>query len=172
MSIVVINTEESSTTLSNIDEACVQQAAVDLRLEHVWTMSGTFTIDEDKKTPRQTQRVPVGDDGYYTLDPGVYEVSFDHDIHIGADEASLVITRSTLVRNGVKLISGIWDPSFKGRGGCCMYVNGGQMRIKPGTRIGQFVTWKVLNPQGEYNGSYGIDKMTGKPKDLEQKYHE
>ena len=170
MSIIVVNTEESTSKVSNIDDNCVQQLACDLRLETVWGMSGVFEIDEEKKTPRQTYKVLIGDDGYYTLPPGAYEVSFDHDIAIGPDEGSLVVTRSTLVRNGVQLVSGMWDPGFKGRGGCCMHVNGGTLRIKKGTRIGQFVTWKVLNPQGNYDGSYGLD-ANGKPKTMEQKYH-
>lgn len=170
MSIVVVNNEPSTTMLSNIDENCMQQAAVDLRLENVWMMQGEFLIDEEQKHHRQTTKLEVDNAGYYNLVPGSYEVSFDHDISIGGDEAALVITRSTLVRNGILLASGLWDPMFKGRGGCCMHVNGGPMKIKAGTRIGQFVTWKVLNPQGEYDGSYGLDS-SGKPKDMEAKYH-
>ena len=170
MSIVVVNTAESTSKVSNIDEKCVQQLACDLRLENVWCMTGTFTIDEDGKTPRMTMMVLPDSEGYYHLYVGSYEVSFDHDIAIGPDEGSLVVTRSTLVRNGVQLTSGMWDPGFQGRGGCCMHISGGPMKIKKGTRIGQFVTWKVLNSQGQYDGSYGLD-ADGKPKDLEVKYH-
>lgn len=170
MAIVVVNTEHSTTTLSNIDETCMQQAAVDLRLEQVWHMRGMFTIDEDRKVMRTTNPATIDEEGYYNLGDGTYEVSFDHDIAIGADEASLVITRSTLVRNGCQLVSGIWDCGFQGRGGCCLHVRGGGLRIKPGTRIGQFVTWKVANPQGIYNGDYGLS-TDGKPKEMEAKYH-
>ena len=133
-------------------------------------MSGTFIIDEESKQMRQTTKIDVGDDGYYTLPEGTYEVSFNHDIAIGPDEAALIIPRSTLVRNGIQLTSGLWDPKFVGRGGCCMHVRGGDMKIKPGTRVGQFVLWKVLNAQGEYNGSYGLH-ADGTPKVLEAKYH-
>lgn len=170
MSIVVVNTELSTSTLSKVADKNVQQAAVDLNLENVWVMEGTFQIDEDKKQPRKTRQLVPDPQGYYNLEPGVYEISFDHDIEIGHDEAALVITRSTLVRNGVLCASGLWDPGFKGRGGCAMHVAGGQFRIKKGTRVAQFVLWKVLNAQGAYNGSYGLTS-DGKPKDLEAKYH-
>lgn len=170
MTIVVVNTEHSTTTLSNIDDVCMQQAAVDLRLENVWHMRGLFTIDEESKQHRQTNKATVDTEGYFLLNEGVYEVSFDHDISIGADEASLVITRSTLVRNGCQLVSGLWDPKFEGRGGCALHVKGGQLRIKPGTRVGQFVTWKVANAQGAYDGSYGLN-ADGTPKEMEAKYH-
>lgn len=170
MSIVVVNTDHSSTTLGNIDENCVQQAAVDLRLERVWTMEGTFTIDESSKQHRKTTLMEPDADGYFTMKPGVYECSFDHDISIGADEAALVITRSTLVRNGVLMASGLWDPKFEGRGGCALHVRGGDFRIKPGTRVAQFVVWKVLNAQGAYNGSYG-KAADGSIKEAEKKYY-
>lgn len=170
MTIVVVNTEHSSTTLSNIDETCMQQAAVDLRLETVWHMRGMFTIDEERKVHRTTHTATIDEEGYYNLGDGVYECSFDHDISIGPDEASLVITRSTLVRNGCQLVSGLWDPRFEGRGGCALHVRGGGLRIKPGTRVGQFVTWKVANAQGAYNGSYGLN-ADGTPKEMEAKYH-
>lgn len=170
MSIVVVNTEYSSTVLSDIDEACQQQAAVDLRLENVWKMEGLFIIDEEKKQHRTTTKLEVGDDGYFYLDEGSFEISFNHNISIGADEASLIVPRSTLARNGVFVSSGLWDPKFNGRGGCCLHVRGGPMKIKPGTRIGQFVTWKVLNAQGAYNGSYGLNP-DGTPKQMEAKYH-
>ena len=170
MSIVVVNTEHSTTVLSNIDETCQQQAAVDLRLENIWKMEGLFVIDEEKKQHRKTTKLEVEDDGYYHLEEGTFECSFDHNISIGPDEASLIVPRSTLARNGIQITSGLWDPKFSGRGGCCMHVRGGPMKIKPGTRIGQFVTWKVVNAQGEYNGSYGLNE-DGTPKVMEAKYH-
>lgn len=170
MSIVVVNTDASTSTLSNVGEKNIQQAAVDLNLENVWKMEGVFQIDEDGKQPRKTTQIAHDWQGYYYLEPGVYEISFDHDIEIGPDEAALVITRSTLVRNGVLCASGLWDPGFKGRGGCALHINGGPLRIKKGTRVAQFVLWKVLNAQGTYDGSYGLD-AAGKPKELEAKYH-
>lgn len=111
------------------------------------------------------------EDGFYIFTPGSYEVSFDHDIDIGPDEAGLVVTRSSLVRNGLFCASGIWDPSFRGRGGCCLHVpQNVTARIKKGTRIAQFVLWKVINPAGIYDGSYGLD-VNGVPKPEESRYY-
>lgn len=170
MSIVVVNTEQSTSVLSNIAEKNVQQAAVDINLENVWVMEGVFQIDEKEKTPRKTRQLKHDFEGYYFLEPGAYEISFDHDIKIGPDEAGLVVTRSTLIRNGIICASGIWDPGFDGRGGCCMHVNGGPIRIKKGTRVAQFVLWKVVNAQGSYDGSYG-KTSDGQLKESEKKYY-
>ena len=170
MSIVVVNTAESSTVLSDIDQQCVQQAAVDLRLDSVWSLHGMFSISEDHKQHRSKTELDHDEDEYYYLNPGVYECSFDHDINIGPDEAAYIITRSTLNRNGIVVTSGLWDPGFSGRGGCCIHVNGGPMRIKRGTRVAQFVVWKVSNAQGAYDGDYGLDS-SGAPKAAEKQYY-
>lgn len=171
MSIVVVNTEYSSTTLSGITDKHVQQAAVDISLENVWKMDGLFVIDEDHKQLRNTTKVETDSEGYYCLDVGVYEVSFDHDIQMGSDEFALIISRSTLIRAGLLISSGGWDCKFSGRGGAALHVRGGPAKIKRGTRVGQFVVWKVLNPQGSYQGDYGLD-ANGKPKAMEAKYHQ
>lgn len=171
MSVVVINTPESTSQITNLTAKHIQQAAVDISLENVWEMSGLFQIDEDKKVMRATNQLKPDADGYFELEDGkAYEISFDHDISIGHDEAALIVTRSTLVRNGLTLVSGLWDPSFVGRGGCCLHVKGGPARIKQGTRVGQFVLWKVLNAQGKYDGDYGLN-ADGSLKAMEAKYH-
>ena len=171
MTVVVVNTEESNTRLSNIDEDCMQQAAVDLRLDKIWAMRGDFLIDETQKQHRIKVELEVDDDGYYSLSPGVYEVSFDHDISVGNDEVAYIVPRSTLSRNGIIIAGGLWDPGFQGRGGCCLHVNGGHMKIKPGTRVGQFLVWKVANAQGSYDGDYGRN-ADGSLKNMEQQYHQ
>lgn len=168
MSIVVVNTEHSSTVLGNIDENCVQQAAVDLRLDKVWYMYGDFVIDEEGKQHRITRPMEVDAEGYYYLTEGSYEVSSSHIITIGPDEAGFVITRSTLNRNGCFITSGLYDPGYCGEMAMCLHVTGGPMRIKPGTRIGQYISWKVANAQGLYKGSYGYED--GKPKAEQVKY--
>jgi deoxycytidine triphosphate deaminase len=170
MSVVVVNTPESNTHITNIDDDCVQQAAVDLRLERMWGMNGPFTIDEEQKQHRNKYELSVDDEGYYNLEPGVYECSFDHDIKMGDDEVALIVTRSTLIRNGIFIASGLWDPSFRGKGGCCLHVHGGPAKIKPNTRIGQYLVWKVANAQGQYDGDYGLDR-NGQAKEMEKRYY-
>lgn len=169
--IVVVNSEESGSFLTNLDAACFQQAAIDLRLDNVWKIEGDFHIGEHTKIARNSTQLQPDSNNVYRLDKGVYEISFDHDISIAADEAALVITRSTLIRNGLFCASGLWDPKFTGRGGCALHVNGGTAFLEKGVRVAQFVVWKVLNPAGEYNGSYGLD-ANGVPKLSEQKYYD
>jgi deoxycytidine triphosphate deaminase len=160
----------TQTTLTNIDKECVQQNAVDLRLKSIRHIKPTlFVIDEDNKTHRETEPVELGEDGYWYLEPGTYEITTDHIITMGNSEAGFVITRSTLNRNGVFITSGNYDSGYNGSMAGCLHVEGGPMKIKPGTRVGQMLLWKA-EALSQYNGDYGLDE-NGKPKMMEVKYH-
>lgn len=170
MSMVHAASENSTTWLTNIDDDCVQQAAVDLRIKTIRRiLPSLFIIDEEQKMHRETEPVPLQSDGYWYLEPGSYEFTTDHIITMGPDEAGFVITRSTLNRNAVFITSGAYDPSYCGAMAGCLHVNVGSMKIKPGTRVGQMLLWKA-DALKQYDGDYGLDK-DGKPKTMEAKYH-
>lgn len=170
MSMVHAASENSTTWLTNLDENCVQQAAVDLRIKTISRiLPSLFIIDEDTKMHRETEPVPLQADGYWYLEPGSYEFTTDHIINMGPDEAGFVITRSTLNRNAAFITSGAYDPSYRGAMAGCLHVNVGSMKIKPGTRVGQMLLWKA-EALKQYDGDYGLDAQ-GNPKDMEAKYH-
>jgi deoxycytidine triphosphate deaminase len=152
----------SSSTLSNILEGDVQPNAVDLRLGKVfWIAANEFLIDEDQKVHRGTVEMKVDDDGYYRLQPGHYEVVMENKITVGDGEAGWVITRSTLNRNGVFITSGLYDTGYSGVMAGVMHVTIGPMRIKPGTRIGQYLSFKAESLH-KYDGDYGDGKAHDK----------
>ena len=153
-----IASDYSLSELTNIQDVDIQPNAVDLRLGKVlWISSNEFLIDEEQKVHRGTVEMKVDDDGYYRLEPGHYEVVMQNKITVGYGEAGWVITRSTLNRNGVFLTSGLYDTGYSGVMAGVMHVTVGPMRIKPGTRIGQYLCF-AAQALKEYNGSYGDGK--------------
>lgn len=149
---------KSRSKLSNVLDADVQPNAVDLRLGKVLNISANdFIIDEDQKQHRGATEMDVWIDGYYYLEPGTYEVVMQNIIEVGDGEAGWVITRSTLNRNGVFLTSGLYDTGYKGMMAAAMHVTCGRMKIKPGTRIGQYLCFDA-EALHHYDGSYGLDK--------------
>lgn len=168
MSMKHIASDSSKSTITGIDEVCVQPNALDLRLGKVFKiLPNQFTIDEENKTHRGTLPCYLDEEGYYVLEPGSYEVTMENTISLGNHEAGWVITRSTLNRNGVFLTSGLYDSGYGvdaatgeivgGVMAGVMHVTTGSMRIKPGTRIGQFLLFdaEMLH---QYDGSYGNHK--------------
>lgn len=149
---------QSSSTLSNVQEGDVQPNAVDLRVGNIFLIRpSTFTITEDEKTHRGSAALKPGPDGMYVLTEGHYEVVMENVIEVGEGEAGWVITRSTLNRNGVFLTSGLYDTGYHGVMAAVMHVTCGPMRIKKGTRIGQYLSFNA-EALHKYEGSYGIGK--------------
>lgn len=158
MSMINAGGGKTTTYLSGVMLGDVQPNAVDLRLAKVFKIRGaTFTIDEDQKIHRGSDEHELWEDGYYYLAPGSYEVIMENMIQVGEDEAGFVITRSTLNRNGCFLTSGLYDSGYKGVMAGVLHVTCGMMRIKPGTRIGQYLSWKA-EALHKYDGDYGLGK--------------
>lgn len=149
----------NNSSLTNIQAGDVQPNAVDLRLGKVFRISNMpFIIDEQQKKHRGfADPVDIDDNGYYVLKPGHYEVIMENEIQVGRGEAGWVITRSTLNRNGVFLTSGLYDSGYNGVMAAVMHVNCGDMRIKPGTRIGQYLSYEAETLK-MYDGDYGKGK--------------
>lgn len=153
-----ISNENTKTTLTNITEEMIQPNAIDLKLDRVWMMHGIFSIDEEKKSHRNKIEVEPETDGYFYLKQGTYEVTFDHQVSVGMGEAGIVITRSTLNRNGVFITSGLYDSGYNGSMAGCLHVEGGMLKIKKGTRVAQYLIWDAESVSS-YDGDYGVGKQ-------------
>lgn len=150
----------SRSTLTSVNEGDSQPNAVDLRLGTIFKISDNlFEISNEHKRHRGTELELKPDHlGYYTLQPGRYEVVMENIIHVGAGEAGWVITRSTLNRNGLFLTSGLYDSGYHGVMAAVLHVNVGVARIKKGTRIGQYISFEAES-LSSYDGDYGINKQ-------------
>jgi deoxycytidine triphosphate deaminase len=153
-----IASQSSKSNLSAVQPQDIQPNAVDLRLGKIFQIkSREFIIDETQKVHRGSVPIDVRSDGYYHLEPGCYEVIMENEIEVAEGEAGWVITRSTLNRNGVFLTSGLYDSGYQGVMAGVMHVNGGMMKIRPGTRIGQYLTFDAETIR-MYDGDYGVGK--------------
>lgn len=148
----------SRSSLTGVSKPDVQPNAVDLRLKSVRLINqNTFIIDDHQKKHRGSSPLKEDAHGYYHLEMGSYEIVFENEISVGANEAGWVITRSTLIRNGVYLVSGLYDTGYSGGMVGLMVVTGGPMKIKAGTRIGQYLNFES-EALHDYDGDYGHGK--------------
>ena len=153
-----IQSNETKSKLTNVQPGDSQANAVDLRVGKIFQIEpNVFTIDEEQKKHRGSVEMQVGIDGYYSLPIGSYEVIMENKITVAEGEAGWVITRSTLNRNGVFLTSGLYDSGYSGVMAGVMHVNIQEMRIKPGTRIGQYLNFDAQT-LSMYDGDYGDNK--------------
>ena len=148
----------AKTTLTNVQSEDIQPNAIDLRVGKIFKInSNEFIIDEEQKIHRGSTEINVQEDGYLHLELGSYEVIMENVINVADNEAGFVITRSTLNRNGVFITSGLYDSGYYGIMAGVMHVNCGIMKIKPGTRIGQYLCFNS-EALHSYDGDYGLNK--------------
>lgn len=145
---------ESQSTLSEYVESQIQPNAIDLVVDNIYSMEGSFSISETEKQHRATHEVPLAESGW-VLEIGSYEIVMKGTIELGPDEAGVVITRSSLNRNGVFITSGLYDSGYKGVMAGCLHVLGGSTKIERGTRVAQFLLFKAESLH-QYDGSYGV----------------
>ena len=157
-----IQSPNSRSTLTNVEQKDIQPNAVDLRVSKFFRVSTKdFVISEDQKTHRGSKEIEPDIDGWFYLQPGHYEVIMENTIDVGDNEAGWVITRSTLNRNGLFLTSGLYDTGYNGVMAGMIHVTIGAARIKKGTRIGQYLNFEAESIK-VYDGSYGIGKAHDK----------
>jgi deoxycytidine triphosphate deaminase len=156
----------STSKLTGVIEGDAQPNAVDLRLGKVFEIhKDRFEISNQFKKHRGSWEISPDQYGWYTLNPGAYEVVMENTIEVGDNEAGWVVTRSTLIRNGVFITSGLYDTGYHGVMAAVMHVGVGQMKVQQGTRIGQYLSF-AAEALHKYDGDYGLKK------DHDQKYGE
>lgn len=159
MSMINIASDSSKSSITNLDEKCIQPNAVDIRLDKLFKVDKTspFILSEDIKQHRKSTPVPLiefedGSGSAYHLDAGQYEFSTKHYVEIAESEAGTIVPRSTLNRNGLFITCGLYDSGFHGEVGGMIHCNGPAV-IYHNTRIGQFVLSSAESVH-QYNGSY------------------
>lgn len=149
----------SRSSLTNVAEGDSQPNAVDLRLGKIFRIKPElFQVSNEEKKHRGTEELKPDHLGYYTLEPGHYEVVMENIINVGEGEAGWVITRSTLNRNGCFLTSGLYDTGYHGVMAGVLHVTIGTARIKHGTRVGQYLSFDAES-LSKYDGDYGVGKQ-------------
>lgn len=154
----------TESNLSGVQEKDVQPNAVDLRLDRVFKIgyhpsgTGEFILTDDSKTHYNITEVFAGENGFFSLMPREhYQIVFENEISVGENECGWVIPRSTLVRNGLSITTGLYDSGYKGKMVACLHTSCGIAKIQKGCRVAQYLCFdaEMLH---KYDGDYGVDK--------------
>lgn len=146
----------------------VQPNAVDFTLDKLMQVDSTVPahIGETGKTMRPLIDVEA-ENGVWTLKAGqVYDGTSEVYVEVPQGAAAILFTRSTFARNGVFIVSGLYDSGYKGHVGFTIYPVGGDITIDKGTRIGQvaFISAAAAKQYaGGYNHSEGTHYVTDEP---------
>lgn len=148
---------------------CIQPNALDFTVDglHAYplpthpTQAHEFIISETFKQMRPLQRLEPwsvkndSQDRFWTLQgSSYYDITSDFYVDLPVGVAAYVVTRSTFVRNGLFLMTGLWDSGFKGHLGAVLHNRGYDAYVAPGTRIGQIIFVKSETSDVMYAGGY------------------
>jgi deoxycytidine triphosphate deaminase len=140
----------------------IQPNAIDWTVDAVSLLDPTdeITITENQKNFRSQSPTSADKDGLFILEPyQQYDVFSDMYVVVPEGKAAILVLRSTFVRNGLVLASGLYDSGFKGNIGAVLHTNGCKIRIGKGTRLGQIMfidSESVGTYAGGYNNTDGV----------------
>ena len=152
----------AQSTITHVRPGDVQPNAVDVRLGRVWYLTGNFELMESSKQTRNRVEVPListARGAMWRLSPGIYEVEMINGVVVAEGEAGRVIPRSTLVRNGISIVSGLYDSGYAGPIGGLMFVGAmvnefHHVTFEQNVRVAQYITFKAETAH-MYEGNYG-----------------
>lgn len=101
----------------------------------------TFYVDSYGNTKR-----------FYFIKPGSYKIEFNEKINLPKNIVGIGRTRSTLLRCGATISSGVWDPGYSGHGQVLLTV-GAPLKIYKNARVFQ-LQFMRCNSTEKYDGIY------------------
>lgn len=140
----------------------VQPNAIDFTLDDLRTIERdhAFLCEDKSRNMMRNSHATEARDGVWLLDGGrVYDGTSDVYIEVPEGMAAILYTRSSFARNGVFIMSGLYDSGYKGHIGFTIYTIGGSIEIEKGTRIGQ-VALVAADTAKMYAGGWNHEEGT------------
>jgi deoxycytidine triphosphate deaminase len=162
-----------------IDQVCVQPNAVDLRIGSIMEIGGQSSIPSDEpsvvriaedfkeflpRSPPKTKNEYKDRTSYRTywvLEPGrCYDVESTVTVSVPEGYAGTLQIRSTLARNGLLLVNGLYDSNYTGPVGGILHNNTtAQVLIEQSCRFAQFIMHQAETDH-PYEGYYNVATNT------------
>lgn len=155
----LIDAKERSLITGMIDvDSQIQPNGVDLTLREIsrHVGAGTIGVDNADRVLPELEPVPFDDEGWATLEPGVYHILYNEIVDIPESLMALGRPRSSLNRCGVTIHTAVWDAGYNGRSTSMLAVtNPAGFRVQRDARVMQLVFFGMAEATTEgYRGRY------------------
>lgn len=163
-----------SGMLSGFEESNIQQQGVDIRVAKINKIKkggmGVIPISGKTLLPQYEPIEPLHYKNNnvrvygWMLPAGTYDIEFIEGVSVDNTHAMKPLTRSSLVRCGARVDSGLYDAGFKtNHCGAMLYVQN-PIVIEVGARVAQIVCLESDEVDNLYDGQYQGDKQREKEK--------
>ncbi|WP_457555217.1 dCTP deaminase [Candidatus Pyrohabitans sp.] len=139
--------------LENVEEANVQGAGVDLRIDRLYDITSPAALLKEERTLPELREI---EGERYLLAPGKYLLCTTMErVNMPHDLVAFMFQRSTLFRCGVTLRTAVIDPGYRGVLTVGIKNEGSfEFTLERGARIAQIVFARVAGEAMAYEGRY------------------
>ena len=138
----------------------LQPNGFDLSLREISSFGAVGAMGSSDADRVLAETIPLAydSDGWITLAPGSYLLTFNEVVNLPLDVMALGRPRSSLLRSGVSLHTAVWDAGYRGRSQSLLTVHhAGGFRLQQNARLAQLVFFRLSSPpsagyQGQYQG--------------------
>jgi len=92
--------------------------------------------------------------GWWNLKEGFYKIRTNEVVNLPKNLAGLSFPRSSLLRMGGFVHTGVWDAGFNGKGEFILSVGNNGLKIKQNARVAQLVFFEMIKTKKGYDGIY------------------
>ena len=137
-------------------DAQLQPNGFDLTLDSVHRFENAGYVGADKSNPSTVRDWKLDfPEGSFHLPQGNYLIRFNECVNLPVNLMALGRPRSSLVRSGVALHTGVWDAGYSGRSQCLMSVlNANGFFTQRGARLLHMVFDELDAATAGYSGQY------------------
>lgn len=143
----------------------LQPNGVDLTVKHIETIvdAGCIDFSNNERKLSDTAKMDFHGDWLF-LPPGSYKVIFNEIVHLPEDIIAIGAPRTSLIRCGVTLETGVWDAGYEGRSESLLVVfNEKGFYLKKNARILHLVfiklSGKIAAGSSGYDGIYQSENI-------------
>jgi deoxycytidine triphosphate deaminase len=150
------NSNQVLELLQTNDKGALAQVGYDLTLKGVKKIIGGIVMQDKTMVTDYTEVAPnINGDGkfIYKLAPGTYSLTFDQGIELPANKTAFIRHRSSVLRCGGIITSGVYDPGFKVDEMGAVLLATESIIIEKGARVAQIIVFEN-NPAELYNGQW------------------
>ena len=139
--------------LEGVDEANVQGAGVDLRIDRLYDITSPAALGREERTLPELREI---EGERYLLKPGKYYLCTTLErVNMPRDLVAFMFQRSTLFRCGITLRTAVIDPGYRGVLTVGIKNEGSfEFTLERGSRIAQVVFARVEGNAKAYEGRY------------------
>ena len=139
-------------------EEQLQPNGFDLTVGEIYRLAtpGRMGQDAHDRAVSELDLLEFSPDGWLDLLPGPYLVTFSEEVNLPLSLMALCFPRSSLIRSGVSIGTGVGDAGYRGRFQALLVVHHpAGYRLQRGARVAQLVFFPLDTPADQgYAGTY------------------